>query len=144
MFLLILEYISSSSAVHPGIFTFHNVSINSSHSLHLLTSHTHLHSTMFLLIRLSQQYIKDEINDLHSTMFLLILSIAVCFLPEISTFTFHNVSINSSCPTLPLLVLLPFTFHNVSINSYYIDPGDSDFKKHLHSTMFLLIRLNHL
>ena len=54
----------------------------------------HLHSTMFLLIHLTDITFDDSIMHLHSTMFLLIRAS-----PEGSSaalvFTFHNVSINS-------------------------------------------------
>ena len=55
------------------------------------------------------------------------------------TFTFHNVSINSS--TLPETAHLIdlFTFHNVSINSK-LHPQNVRKKYDLHSIMYLLIR----
>ena len=50
---------------------------------------------------------------LHSTMFLLILILT-------TSFTFHNVSINSIIVTWTPDDLFAFTFHNVSINSRYL------------------------
>ena len=55
------------------LFTFHNVSINSTNVQNLKMPHSYLHSTMFLLIR-SQIPCKQVSSGrhLHSTMFLLI------------------------------------------------------------------------
>ena len=98
-----------------------------------------LQSTMFLLIRHSLCQGKRPRETLHSTMFLLIRKLS-CRSPILqSSFTFHNVSINTAAPApwanqvyLPLhstmflliqrclkcrQVLIFFTFHNVSINT---------------------------
>ena len=98
-----------------------------------------LHSTMFLLIRTSPQYISNTINPLHSTMFLLILRqlllIQIICIPLHSTmflliqqrhewtvrervFTVHNVSINTTYVRECLFFNMSFTFHNVSINTH--------------------------
>ena len=121
------------------IFTFHNVSINTNIALNVGRKLTTLHSTMFLLIRHSLCQGKRPRETLHSTMFLLIRKLS-CRSPILqSSFTFHNVSINTAAPApwanqvyLPLhstmflliqrclkcrQVLIFFTFHNVSINT---------------------------
>ena len=72
MFLLIL-YTDGACSGNPGIFTFHNVSINSfSGVINALKSLWYLHSTMFLLIRERKQSTMFLLQYLHSTMFLLI------------------------------------------------------------------------
>ena len=83
-------------------------------------THSTLHSTMFLLIQSSNQGRCTLYFSLHSTMFLLILrSIREPNGPSTS-FTFHNVSINTSTKMVNGgIIALP-----------------------LHSTMFLLIRRN--
>ena len=76
-------------------FTFHNVSINS--LLYRLVNgvHPHLHSTMFLLIPSFLSVLTRAVLYLHSTMFLLIPT--TVFTVAVGTsFTFHNVSINSA------------------------------------------------
>ena len=121
-------------------FTFHNVSINTwmppSSDMILNLS---LHSTMFLLIPRKENKHHEKHRPLHSTMFLLILG-RVITIYNITIFTFHNVSINTSSgtsgqskkeslhSTMFLLILFAaamttmiiyFTFHNVSINTTY-------------------------
>ena len=72
-------------------------------------------------------------------MFLLIL--IVFFIAVFaSTFTFHNVSINSRDSFRMNPVEVKFTFHNVSINST-VEEYKKKHKLNLHSTMFLLIPL---
>ena len=75
---------------------------------------------MFLLIQYHVYYLLLHLCYLHSTMFLLI-RVAGEVLPSIrKTFTFHNVSINSSTSDKNGLGIARFTFHNVSINSRYL------------------------
>ena len=80
--------------------------------------YSHLHSTMFLLIRLP-----ESMNRALQ-----------------SSFTFHNVSINTNTRIYMQNQRLPFTFHNVSINTKIRKPLILLHGNHLHSTMFLLIR----
>ena len=55
------------------VFTFHNVSINTTTgAAQLETMITYLHSTMFLLILVGSFVRRGIAGDLHSTMFLLI------------------------------------------------------------------------
>ena len=57
------------------VFTFHNVSINTTTgAAQLETMITYLHSTMFLLILVGSFVRRGIAGDLHSTMFLLIQS----------------------------------------------------------------------
>ena len=56
-------------------------------------------------------------SHLHSTMFLLIPA-AEKQLFSGSTFTFHNVSINTAQPVQQPQQNNKFTFHNVSINTH--------------------------
>ena len=59
-----------------------------------------------------------------------------------TSFTFHDVSINTGFTTLLILTGFSFTFHDVSINtSDFIDT--MTFDRSLHSTMFLLIPLEY-
>ena len=97
-------------------FTFHNVSINTWQRLLLQFWNPSLHSTMFLLIL--WQLPRANISDitLHSTMFLLIRGSTTGIVTSVSSFTFHNVSINTRDDRA--------RYHR---------------KKTLHSTMFLLI-----
>ena len=75
---------------------------------------------------------------LHSTMFLLIQELTFPPGRKISTFTFHNVSINTYLPSFYSSPNNVFTFHNVSINTKKCQ--DELFEQlNLHSTMFLLI-----
>ena len=72
MFLLILSP-SCSQSIKRGLFTFHNVSINTiSGKRNIANTFFHLHSTMFLLILVIISFLCIYINHLHSTMFLLI------------------------------------------------------------------------
>ena len=141
-------------------FTFHNVSINTEKRPgKIWLQFNTLHSTMFLLIRSRCHSEDDHQEPLHSTMFLLIRHTQRNW-KNITTFTFHNVSINTCNieismsgsyalhSTMFLLILFygddiinmiaGFTFHNVSINTglsgcpWFSLPS-------LHSTMFLLI-----
>ena len=120
-------------------FTFHNVSINTWQRLLLQFWNPSLHSTMFLLIL--WQLPRANISDitLHSTMFLLIRGSTTGIVTSVSSFTFHNVSINTSVTCIvtdwpkslhsTMFLLIPganlnqlrdsnvFTFHNVSINT---------------------------
>ena len=99
------------------LFTFHNVSINTDFLHKLSVSFASLHSTMFLLI---------QITNFHS---------AICTI----IFTFHNVSINTTmCESWGCWTMI-FTFHNVSINTALKTRPLSNISP-LHSTMFLLIR----
>ena len=76
---------------------------------------------------------------LHSTMFLLIRWKHWLTGARTSTFTFHNVSINTDTQKFAFLFEFEFTFHNVSINT---EEGTTfqQMQQNLHSTMFLLIR----
>ena len=56
-------------------------------------------------------------GNLHSTMFLLIQNPGIFFPFNQSSFTFHNVSINTSDRTDIEDRCSKFTFHNVSINT---------------------------
>ena len=100
------------------VFTFHNVSINTSQ----LTANKHIY------------------KDLHSTMFLLILLVFEFVYAHVVRFTFHNVSINTRRQALREKPGTTFTFHNVSINTDCMLILYAVFKANLHSTMFLLIR----
>ena len=97
----------------------------------------HLHSTMFLLIPLSDQREVLQVVYLHSTMFLLIRGNCKSITGKIS-FTFHNVSINTQESTFNPALVEIFTFHNVSINTVKLI-FEVRTVSHLHSTMFLLI-----
>ena len=119
-------------------FTFHNVSINTVKRFDTVSVLIYLHSTMFLLIRMTTIFnIVNYLSNLHSTMFLLILPCRSGHIPD-------NHHLHS---TMFLLILsgswtycrfFPFTFHNVSINTYR-QPFQTLHQYHLHSTMFLLI-----
>ena len=103
-------------AIDTNTFTFHNVSINSINTPPAICPSFYLHSIMYLLIRRGLYHKLGSIMHLHSIMYLLILfrcqpsnsyvaylhSIMYLLIPitlynicGISTFTFHNVSINS-------------------------------------------------
>ena len=102
---------------HTPDFTFHNVSINTVAQSETTPMEEYpLHSTMFLLIL--WQLPRANISDitLHSTMFLLIRGSTTGIVTSVSSFTFHNVSINTRDDRA--------RYHR---------------KKTLHSTMFLLI-----
>ena len=75
---------------------------------------------------------------LHSTMFLLIRWKHWLTGARTSTFTFHNVSINTDTQKFAFLFEFEFTFHNVSINTIVIHQMSIHIS-YLHSTMFLLI-----
>ena len=77
-----------------NVFTFHNVSINSQSFNVIQAEHNHLHSIMYLLIRVFTLHRHNS-----------------------AEFTFHNVSINSLCECYGSCCIFKFTFHNVSINS---------------------------
>ena len=119
-------------------FTFHNVSINTWQRLLLQFWNPSLHSTMFLLIL--WQLPRANISDitLHSTMFLLIRGSTTGIVTSVSSFTFHNVSINTFgffvlCFRLPALHSTMFLL----IPDEEIQSFQSIYP--LHSTMFLLI-----
>ena len=120
--------------------TFHYVSINTRNSFYQPRDFTSLHSTMFLLIRITSGATNQSSTD----------------------FTFHYVSINTPIgrdefvaagqtlhSTMFLLIRIQtvfsvvgqiiFTFHYVSINTGGLLNYFSLFRS-LHSTMFLLIR----
>ena len=78
------------------------------------------------------------IRFLHSTMFLLIRWKHWLTGARTSTFTFHNVSINTDTQKFAFLFEFEFTFHNVSINTIVIHQMSIHIS-YLHSTMFLLI-----
>ena len=79
-------------------------------------SYHSLHSTMFLLIQISQQQLNQVQQTLHSTMFLLIPEEHIYF-TLLSIFTFHNVSINTGGLAGAVGNVDYFTFHNVSIKT---------------------------
>ena len=101
-----------------AVFTFHNVSINTSTQLsrtasaprftfHNVSINTlrpgvedrplrYLHSTMFLLIQHGPAELHGLHANLHSTMFLLILRSSTKWMSASGEFTFHNVSINTT------------------------------------------------
>ena len=86
-----------NSQLHLCLFTFHNVSINSTNNAQESPSVRNLHSTMFLLI-----------HDIRAKAVLCATG-----------FTFHNVSINSELLSDLMYTVPKFTFHNVSINSIW-------------------------
>ena len=110
--------IEQSLDIDFDYFTFHNVSINTKQDGCDNRCDMTLHSTMFLLIRVSDS------SPFHSP-----------------SFTFHNVSINTRSRTQTHLSRLNFTFHNVSINTK-ASRRKSNLHASLHSTMFLLIPQN--
>ena len=66
-----------------------------------------------------QEQRQEREYNLHSTMFLLI-RISVRRFSQILTFTFHNVSINTAEKNIvDGTINNTFTFHNVSINTIY-------------------------
>ena len=155
-----MEYSTSAGSGH---FTFHNVSINTGFQQCVLRCLSSLHSTMFLLIRGNDYGNRVRNSPLHSTMFLLIRGDEAPWMWK-NTFTFHNVSINTTSPfcicrnkmtlhsTMFLLILAAkenknfkafvFTFHNVSINTTAWFDCVMEFLT-LHSIMFLLILRQH-
>ena len=150
-----------TNAEDSGLFTFHNVSINTDCILQMLRILAYLHSTMFLLILILSSSSHSSSINLHSTMFLLI-RIFRDLMTKTSSFTFHNVSINTKNSlyssnifsylhsTMFLLIQSQsqtlyrlhsvFTFHNVSINTSF-GVECTLLVSYLHSTMFLLIRV---
>ena len=74
-------------------------------------------------------------------MFLLILYLLPTSCYQVILFTFHYVSINTTCITFLYLVGFAFTFHYVSINTTYRWDGLMENHLSLHSTMFLLIQI---
>ena len=64
---------------------------------------------------------------------------AIIGIAALGSFTFHYVSINTSCVFCCLLQLLIFTFHYVSINTKEALKEIGIYTA-LHSTMFLLIQ----
>ena len=81
-----------------------------------------LHSTMFLLIQGSCKSSKDFFISFtfHNVS---INTSGAWQLAELGlNFTFHNVSINTNLPQSLTLILACFTFHNVSINTFPPDP----------------------
>ena len=72
-------------------------------------------------------------------MFLLILCSSDCRRTGLSSFTFHDVSINTIRKTKPAKKFHNFTFHDVSINTIITQLYVFAFIT-LHSTMFLLIQ----
>ena len=120
------------------IFTFHYVSIKSICQQYNLSRNLYLHSTMFLLNlmqRLNLPCIQQNLHstmfllnhkpmqrvelfpkDLHSTMFLLNPKYSAIF-PNLSSFTFHYVSIKSPVKFFMRSFVPLFTFHYVSIKS---------------------------
>ena len=92
---LLIPYPKISAKLLRLLFTFHNVSINSSAATGKPIEFFNLHSIMYLLIPLSMCVCPYLKQNLHSIMYLLIHG--VTRLEANSTaFTFHNVSINSN------------------------------------------------
>ena len=77
------------------LFTFHNVSIKTRSGLYAAYKDTTLHSTMFLLKRLTRRIFRMYYID----------------------FTFHNVSIKTAGQKATAAETAAFTFHNVSIKT---------------------------
>ena len=120
----------------------------------------HLHSNMFLLILIWNEWFRDENLHLHSNMFLLIQEIPTTLKLSVFVFTFQYVSINTlqkhGCfltirylhSNMFLLirfweVISELYLPNLHSNMFLlIQSGWSDFRwflRHLHSNMFLLI-----
>ena len=70
MYLLIL--VKGITISLSSLFTSHYVSINSNQFLSSLTFGSHLHPTMYLLIREAHIYNRQGLDYLHPTMYLLI------------------------------------------------------------------------
>ena len=116
MFLLIPSP-NENVASPPRIFTFHNVSINTSTKrFNRATKIFFTFHNVSINTYDSVSYIR-YFSPLHSTMFLLIHGSGVTSVSEIQFFTFHNVSINTSTYFFCQIPLANFTFHNVSINT---------------------------
>ena len=104
--------------IHGNIFTFHNVSINTQLLRYIILCRCDLHSTMFLLIQLTVILAEYQQKNLHSTMFLLIRRL----------WTDHKDYKTYLHSTMFLLIqetgmiqgveFMKFTFHNVSINTH--------------------------
>ena len=76
-----------------------------------------LKSLSYFLFDISHLLNINYDNNLHSNMFLLILTRSLLDSLSFSSFTFHNVSINSQILVFLSHIFSLFTFHNVSINS---------------------------
>ena len=124
----------------PVQFTFHYVSTYTERIQEAGKSSIHLHSTMFLLIRISDSLCPSCIADLHSTMFLLI-QIEIATPPwQFTGFTFHYVSTYTL--RLPLRLASWIHLHSTMFLLILTSTGRFllYFPSNLHSTMFLLIR----
>ena len=141
MFLLILSECCRQCGI--TLFTFHDVSINTTTRFYCLKLKFSLHSTMFLLIRWLNGTYNNTKKALHSTMFLLIQKQTQTDLWVFQTlhstmFLLIHVSHAEHCKfpgitlhsTMFLLILklvankpcnLNFTFHDVSINTQKAD-----------------------
>ena len=93
MFLLILSECCRQCGI--TLFTFHDVSINTTTRFYCLKLKFSLHSTMFLLIRNADESVPGKDRPLHSTMFLLIQGTRRNLFYFRCGFTFHDVSINT-------------------------------------------------
>ena len=90
--------------------------LNLMQRLNLPCIQQNLHSTMFLLNHKPMQRVELFPKDLHSTMFLLNPKYSAIF-PNLSSFTFHYVSIKSPVKFFMRSFVPLFTFHYVSIKS---------------------------
>ena len=100
------------------VFTFHNVSINTTTgAAQLETMITYLHSTMFLLIRETWLNYKLLAGKFTFHNVSINTGSGSTKVTGIKLFTFHNVSINTGTCCRKQWVSLRFTFHNVSINT---------------------------
>ena len=77
----------------------------------------HLHSNMFLLILIWNEWFRDENLHLHSNMFLLIQEIPATLKLSVFVFTFQYVSINTVWLIRFSVISTSFTFQYVSINT---------------------------
>ena len=137
MFLLILSECCRQCGI--TLFTFHDVSINTTTRFYCLKLKFSLHSTMFLLIRWLNGTYNNTKKALHSTMFLLI-PIASGHRRKRSHFTFHDVSINT--PSLTTLLTASLTLHSTMfLLILCLEVITQNHLITLHSTMFLLIHL---
>ena len=137
MFLLIPD--GNDSEFTLSVFTFHDVSINTTHHLILpladryFTFHDVSINTVVPLESVNRQ------TSLHSTMFLLI-PIASGHRRKRSHFTFHDVSINT--PSLTTLLTASLTLHSTMfLLILCLEVITQNHLITLHSTMFLLIHL---
>ena len=137
------HYVSTYTKPETGtsgiyhVFTFHYVSTYTYGRYAKKEGITNLHSTMFLLIRISDACKSDIRCNLHSTMFLLI-RVANLATALIATFTFHYVSTYTGATPKQASDIDIFTFHYVSTYTVCRSCSPSP-DSHLHSTMFLLI-----